>query len=156
MHATHNLIEKIKHLPKHPIIDEQNDHQDNLPALLIRSDSEFEFDYKESPNNFQNLDFVIQASRFYQYERNEDFERERDQFIDTILLRNELKPLMLMNLTPEEKRQAADAFAKFLVTKVDAETLQLLKDGRVYLNELGLEQELLKSVPINILQKPTT
>ncbi|NMV27374.1 hypothetical protein HKB23_33925, partial [Vibrio parahaemolyticus] len=82
--------------------------------------------------------------------------RERDQFIDTILLRNELEPLMLMNLTPEEKRQAADAFAKFLVTKVDAETLQLLKDGRVYLNELGLEQELLKSVPINILQKPTT
>ncbi|MFH4663673.1 VPA1269 family protein [Vibrio cidicii] len=156
LHATHNLIEKIKHLPKHPIIDEQNDHQDSLPALLIRSDSEFEFDYKESPNNFQNLDFVIQASRFYQYERNEDFERERDQFIDTILLRNELKPLMLMNLTPEEKRQAADAFAKFLVTKVDAETLQLLKDGRVYLNELGLEQELLKSVPINILQKPTT
>ncbi|KIP73483.1 hypothetical protein SN13_17555, partial [Vibrio alginolyticus] len=99
---------------------------------------------------------LIRYSRFYQYERNEDFERERDQFIDTILLRNELKPLMLMNLTPEEKRQAADAFAKFLVTKVDAETLQLLKDGRVYLNELGLEQELLKSVPINILQKPTT
>ncbi|WP_242617147.1 VPA1269 family protein [Vibrio vulnificus] len=148
LHATHNLIEKIKNLPKPPISGAQRDSSGNLPALLMDSDSDFEVDYTEAPNNFSNLDFVIQASRIYKHERNEDFERERDQFIDTILLRNGFEPMMLMHLTSEEKQQSADAFAKFLVTRFDGETLQLLKEGRKTFAELGIEQELLEAVPV--------
>ncbi|WP_274025686.1 VPA1269 family protein [Vibrio parahaemolyticus] len=148
LHATHNLIEKIKNLPKPPISGAQRDSSGNLPALLMDSDSDFEVDYTEAPNNFSNLDFVIQASRIYKHERNEDFERERDQFIDTILLRNGFEPMMLMHLTTEEKQQSADAFAKFLVTRFDGETLQLLKEGRKTFAELGIEQELLEAVPV--------
>ncbi|MGL6315690.1 VPA1269 family protein [Vibrio sp. WXL103] len=150
LHATHNLIEKIKKLPKAPIYDENKSENENLPALLMHSDSEFELDYVESPNNFQSLDFVVQASRFYKHEKNEAFEREREVFMDTILLRNGYEPLMLMNLTEREKQQSADALAKFLVTKVDAETLQLLKEGRKQLSELGIEQEMMEALPVDI------
>lgn len=150
LHATHNLIQMIRKLPKPPVSEVQDDHNGSLPALLMHTDTEFDLDYIEVPHNFQSLDFVIQASRFYKHERNEDFEREREQFIDSILLRNGYEPLMLMDLTPEEKRLSADAFAKFLVTKVDAKTLQLLKDGRTNLAQLGLEQGLLEAAPVNI------
>ncbi|MCB5359272.1 MULTISPECIES: VPA1269 family protein [Vibrio] len=150
LHATHNLIENVKKLPKAPLFDENGNQSNNLPALLMDYDSEFEVDYIETPNNFQSLDFVIQASRFYKHEKNEAFEREREMFMDTILLRSGYEPLMLMNLTPEERQQSADALAKFLVTKVDAETLQLLKDGRTQLSELGIEQEMLEALPVNI------
>lgn len=149
LHATHNLIEKIRALPKAPIFDGAGEQTGNLPALLMNADTEFDIDYIEAPHNFQSLDFVIQASRFYKHERNEDFEREREQFIDTILLRNGYEPLMLMDLTAEEKRQSADAFAKFLVTKIDAETLLLLKDGRTTLSQLGLEKEMLEAAPVS-------
>lgn len=160
LHSTHLLIEKIKALPKPPVSEQDDAKGSNLPALFMHNDSEFELDYIEMPSNFQNLDFVIQASRFYKHERNEDFEREREQFIDSILLRNGYEPLMLMDLTPEEKRQSADAFAKFLVTKVDAETLQLLKDGRTTLAGIGIEKELMEATPVNIpknllTQQPT-
>lgn len=152
LHSTHNLIEKIKNLPKPPISSVQGDSSDCVPALLMDSESDFDIDYTETPNNFSNLDFVIQASRIYKHERNEDFERERDQFIDTILLRNGFEPMMLMNLTSEEKQQSADSFAKFLVTRFDGETLQLLKDGRKTFAELGIEQECSKAVPVQALQ----
>ncbi|MFM2597725.1 VPA1269 family protein [Vibrio fortis] len=148
LHATHNLIETIKTLPKPPVPALEKDDLDNHPALLMSSDSDFELDYSESPNNFSNLDFVIQASRIYKHEKNKDFEREREQFIDTILLRNSLEPMMLMNLTPEEKQQSADAFSKFLVTRFDGETLQLLKDGRKTFAELGIEQELSETLAL--------
>ncbi|GEA22193.1 hypothetical protein VH1807_contig00022-0140 [Vibrio harveyi] len=148
LHASHNLISKIKALPKPPISVSQVDSTNNLPALLMDNDADFDIDYAESPNNFANLDFVIQASRFYKHERNEDFERERDHFIDTILLRNGYEPMMLMDLTPEEKQQSADAYAKFLVTKLDGERLQMLKDGRKTFAELGIEQELLEAAPV--------
>ncbi|EOB6396893.1 VPA1269 family protein [Vibrio vulnificus] len=142
LHATHNLIEAIKILPPLPVKGREKEELDNRPALLMDSDSDFEIEYLESPNNFANLDFVIQASRIYKHEKNEDFERERQQFIDTILLRNSLEPLMLMNLTPEEKQQSADAFSKFLVTRFDGETLQLLKEGRKTFVDLGIKREI--------------
>ncbi|MCF7482581.1 hypothetical protein L3V31_12670 [Vibrio sp. J1-1] len=150
LHATHNLVEKVKKLPKAPIFEEGESENNSAPALLMNSDSEFDVDYVEAPNNFQNLDFVIQASRFYKHEKNMDFEREREMFMDEILLRNGYEPLMLMNLTKEEKQQSADAFAKLLVTKVDSEMLQLLKDGRIKLSELGLEKDTLEAFPVNI------
>lgn len=56
--------------------------------------------------------------------------------------------MMLMNLTPEEKQQSADAFSKFLVTRFDGETLQLLKDGRKTFAELGIEQELSETLAL--------
>lgn len=150
LHSTHNLIEKIRQVQKQSVDDSKEHLSKNLPSLLIDENSDFEMDYLETPNNFSNLDFVIQASRIYKHERNEDFERERDQFIDTILLRNGFEPMMLMNLTTEEKQQSADAFAKFLVTKFDGETLQLLNEGRKTFVELGMEQELLNLTPFTL------
>lgn len=150
LHATHNLIETIKNLPKPPISSTKEGALDNVPTLLMDSESDFEVDYVEAPHNFSNLDFVVQASRIYKHEKNEYFERERDQFIDTILLRNGFEPMMLMHLTPEEKQQSADAFSKFLVTKFDGETLQLLKEGRRTFAELGIEQELLEVAPASL------
>jgi hypothetical protein len=99
------------------------------------------------------LDLVIQASRIYKQEKNEDFERERDMFIDAILLRNDCTPLMLMDLSTEDRERSADALSKFLVTKVDAERLQLLKDGRVKLSELGIKHELIDALPISLSNK---
>ncbi len=153
LHATHSLIEKVKKLPKAPIFKENAEagsQKNDLPALLMHSDSEFEVDFVEAPNNFQSLDFVIQASRFYKHEKNMDFEREREMFMDEILLRNGYKPLMMLDLSKEDRQSSADAFAKLLVTKIDSETLQLLKDGRTKLSDLGLEQETLEAFPVNI------
>ncbi|PVZ66788.1 VPA1269 family protein [Pelagibaculum spongiae] len=141
LHATHNLIEKIKHVQTESNID---DHNENLPALLLDSNSDFNTDYIETPSNFASLDLVVQASRVYHHERNEDFERERDQFIDAILLHNNYQPLMLISLSEKEKQCAADALAKVLITQVNAEDLNLLRDGRISLQELGVDSSFSK------------
>lgn len=67
------------------------------------------------------------------------------QFIDAILMRNNYEPLMLMRLSEQEKQRSADAIAKFLVTEVKAEDLNLLRDGRRSLEDLGLGESFSKA-----------
>lgn len=129
LHATHNLISKIRQIP------------DGSPEggidLVVHSQSHFDIEYGESPSNFKTLDLVVQASRIYINDRDENYERERDEVMNIILLNNGYKPLMMLPLTIDEKRSVADSLAKLLVTRATGEEIVALQSGSVTLEELG-------------------
>jgi hypothetical protein len=143
LHNTHNLIQKIREIPPLSTPLDGNSSESILaPSLLVGSESSFEFDYKESPNNFATLDYVVQASRIYVHDRNKDYERERDEIMNIVLLNNGLTPIMMLPLSDEEKCCVADEFAKLLVTRATGEQIMSLKEGRVTLQDLGFTPSL--------------
>lgn len=88
LHKTHNLIQKIRETPTSSIpLDGDSSENNAVPTLFVDSESSFEFDYKESPSNFATLDYVVQASRIYVHDRNKDYERERDEIMNIVLLK---------------------------------------------------------------------
>lgn len=103
----------------------------------MHSQSHFDIEYAESPSNFKTLDLVVQASRIYINDRDENYERERDEVMNIILLNNGYKPLMMLPLTIDEKRRVADSLAKLLVTRATGEEIVALQSGSVTLEELG-------------------
>lgn len=153
LHNTHNLIEKIKGLPV-PLneYDVSNSERALSPSLIVSSESSFELDYQESSSNFSTLDYVVQASRIYIHDRNEDYERERDEIMNLVLLNNGLSPIMMLPLSAEEKRNVADEFSKLLVTKATGDEIIALQEGRVTLKELGFSPRIPEEIkPLNLL-----
>lgn len=131
LHAAWRLTESIRAL-----ISEENGTDGNLPALLSSAGTDFEFGYREG-TRFETISYILQASRLFPVLQDDNLELERERFLDTILLRENLMPLCLMPLSGAEKRKAADAAALFLLTKVGAEEVQSVYEGKVTLKDLG-------------------
>ncbi|TNI15055.1 VPA1269 family protein [Aeromonas veronii] len=129
LHSTHNLITKIRKIP--------HENSEGGIDLIVHSQSCFDIEYAESPSNFKTLDLVVQASRIYINDRDENYERERDEVMNIILLNNGYKPLMMLPLTMDEKQRVSDSLAKLLVTRATGEEILALKSGSVTLEDLG-------------------
>jgi len=130
MNRAHLIIEQVKALQKCP-------QKDGVPALLADAHARIG-EYREG-TRFELIDSVLQASRIYPVLQDDGYEMERRSYIDTIMFNNGMKPLTVLNLTEDQKRKAADAAGKWLMTKVGAQETQLLISGAQTLQELGFE-----------------
>ncbi|WP_134495989.1 VPA1269 family protein [Microvirga pakistanensis] len=140
-HSTMILTDKIRAIRAYlKSAKQQIDEKISIPILL--ADEEFpEMTGRES-TRFELIDAVVQASRWFPSINADDLERERDEFLDKVLYGNGYQPIRLAPLTPEERRDSADAMAAFLLIKLGAEETQNVIEGRKSLSELGLDYPL--------------
>jgi hypothetical protein len=116
----------------------------SLPiALEDEGDSGFVF---EETSAFKQQDFLVQASRLYPLLEADDAEKDRAHFIDTVLFNSGIAPIGLSRLTDAEKRDAADAAAKYLITHLTDQELTMLEDNTVTLTELGYTPQIRASL----------
>ena len=111
------------------------DELSNLP-MPLEDEDDGGFIFKET-SSFKQQDFLVQASRLYPLLEVEDAEKDRAHFIDTVLFNSGINPIGLSGLSDTEKREAADAAAKYLVTHLSDRELAMLEIKAVTLAELG-------------------
>lgn len=140
-HATYNLLEKVKELGRNSAYDEADESDSNLPMIADEnSDIKFQETFK-----FRGLDTLVQASRIYTHIQDNDLEAERNHFIDQIMFRNDLTPISFAPLSPDDKKMAADAAARFLTEKLNDQELQHLAEGSRTLESLGIAKDVMKT-----------
>ena len=132
MNRAHLIIEQIKAMQK-------GRQENEVPALLAHTHAEIG-EYREG-TRFELLDTVLQASKIYPILQDEKYELERQNYIDTIMFNNGMRPLMMLALTEVQKKKACDAAGKWLMTKVGAQQTELLISGAQTLQELGFETD---------------
>ena len=111
------------------------DELSNLP-MPLEDEDDGGFIFQET-SSFKQQDFLVQASRLYPLLEVEDAEKDRAHFIDTVLFNSGITPIGLSGLSDTEKREAADAAAKYLVTHLSDRELAMLEIKAVTLAELG-------------------
>ncbi|WP_262031057.1 VPA1269 family protein [Microvirga sp. Mcv34] len=140
-HSAMLLIDKIRAIRAYLMSSAQQiDENASLPMLL--ADEEFPEVTGRESTRFELIDAVVQASRWFPSINADALERERDECLDKVLYRNGYQPIRLAPLTPEERRDSADAMAAFLLIKLGAEETQNVIEGRKSLSELGLDYPL--------------
>lgn len=136
LHAAWRLLEGIKE----KIQDKDSENSENLPVLLTAGEVKVDPQFRDG-TRFELTSYLLKASRVAPFLRDEDMERERQQFLDTLLLRENLMPLCLMPLDAETKRRAADAASMWLLNTVGAREVEMLHSGEVSLKALGYRGE---------------
>lgn len=135
-HASYRLLQKIRTMadpsaPNSPILQKQN----------VSDEQEF-----AETSDFRKLDMLVQASRLYPSFENENYEKDRDHFIDTIMFNAGLTPITLSKLSDNEKKVATDAASKYLTTTLNDHELNLLEQNAISLRDLGYEDNLKQTI----------
>lgn len=136
-HATLTLIEKVRAISQ---TAEEYGEGGELP-MLLSGDGIPEVVGRES-TRFEVVDAVVQQSRVFPSLESPDLERERDEFLNTVLYRNGYVPITMAPLSLAERRSAADAMAAFLLIELGARETDLLASGGKTLADLGLQGRL--------------
>ncbi|MCE0761204.1 hypothetical protein LWH94_18710 [Marinobacter sp. G11] len=142
-HAAYRLLESVRDLPSEFPGEESG--TDNTPALIATDRPEISF---SEVHELRALDSTVQAGRLYTHLRDRDLERDRDHFIDQIMLNNGMNPISLSPLTPEEKSIALDAASRFLLTELNDYEIDQLTSNRVSLHELGIERKMTETIKL--------
>lgn len=135
-HATYRLIEGIRCLANAKFdISEANKY---IPIKLVESPEETKF---FAQNKFRQQDLLVQASRLYAHIRDTDLERERNHFIDKVMLNAGVAPITMGMLTEAEVKSASDSLASYLTYKFTDHELNQLDTNAVTLRQLGVKIE---------------
>lgn len=135
-HATMVYIEKVRAIAA--IGDAENSAK--IP-MLLGNDAVPALSFRES-TRFEISDALMQASLWFPSVYSKEIESERYEFLNQVLWRNGYVPITLSPLTDDERRKAADATAKFLLTECGATETEHLIAGRKSLADLGLQVRL--------------
>ncbi|XOV81267.1 MAG: VPA1269 family protein [Aestuariibacter sp.] len=133
-HATYRLIEGIRYLDNTNF--DRCEAEKYIPIRHVDSPEETKF---FEQNKFRQQDMLVQASRLYAHIRDNDLERERNHFIDKIMLNAGMKPITMGTLTEEEVESASDALASYLAYKFSDQELSQLGANTITLKQLGVK-----------------
>lgn len=133
-HATYRLIEGVRCLANADF-DTSEAHK-YIPIRLVDSPEETKF---FEQNKFRQQDLLVQASRLYAHVRDNDLERERNHFIDKVMLNAGMMPITMGSLTETEVKNASDALASYLTYKFTDQELNQLDANAVTLQQLGVK-----------------
>ncbi|MBU5637512.1 hypothetical protein KOM00_12315 [Geomonas sp. Red69] len=134
LHAAWRLLENIRAL-----IPKDEGDGSNL-TLITRCTEDIEPAFREG-TRFELCSYLLQASRVVPFLYDEDMERERDQFLDVIAMRENLMSWSIAPLSKHEKRIGSDAESMWLLNAVGAMELDAIYRGESTLKTLGRDSK---------------
>ena len=135
-HATYRLVESIRCLANTDF--DKSETNKYIPIRLVESTEETQF---FEQNKFRQQNLLVQAGRLYAHVRDIDLERERNHFIDKVMLNAGIMPITMGTLSEQEVKSSSDALASYLAYKFTDQELNQLESNSVTLQDLGLRIE---------------
>lgn len=140
VHAIHNLIKLIKELPS-------SSDTNSKYSIILRDDNQEALEYNET-SRFETLNLLVQAGSIWKHVQDDNFARERDEFINQVIFNAGAQPISFTPLTEHDKKLALNAVADFLLANLNRHELIQLERGDIPLENLGIIPNLRSAIEL--------
>ncbi|MFD0913899.1 VPA1269 family protein [Methylophilus luteus] len=140
VHAIHNIINLIKELPS-------STDPDSKYSIILRDDNQEALEYTET-SRFETLNLMVQAGSIWKHVQDDNFARERDEFINQVIFHAGAQPISFTPLSDHDKKLALNAVADFLLASLNRHELIQLERGDITLENLGIIPNLRSSIEL--------